>query len=488
MMELLLTISLVGVSNVFANDINDQLLQAAQSGNQIAVFSYLNENSIDVNARSVDSTTALHWAVYHNNEKLVKALIKAKADVSVKNDYGATPMAEAAEHGNATIIKMLIQAGADIESPNELGQTTLMTVARSNHIEAAKVLITNGANINARERWRGQTALMWACAQRQPEMVKLLIKMGADVNAQSNVEQWERKVTAEPRPQNRPDGGLTALLFASREGCALCIKELIKGGADINVSEPNRITPLLMAVLNGHFDAAKVLVDAGADVNRWDMWGRAPLYAAVDFKTIPSGGRPDRPSLDNTTPLELIELLLAKGANPNMQLKLFPPYRSLGADRGGDNMLTVGTTPLIRAAKAGDVESARVLLTHGALPNLRNSLGYTPLLAAAGLGSNTRDTRARLLVEKNNLAVAKVLIAAGADINVTDEGGRTPLHGAVERDWNAFVEFLVGSGADTDIKDKQGKTALQSFNVKTEANGETSAEANSETNTETRNL
>ncbi len=129
---------------------------------------------------------------------------------------------------------------------------------------------------------------------------------------------------------------------------------LVAGKADVNLTDPENITPLLMAILNARFDTAKVLIEAGADVNRWDSWGRAPLYSAIDYNTTPRGGRPDRPSSDVTLPLEIATLLLDRGANPNMQLKLFPPYRSLGQDRGGDSLLTVGTTPLLRAAKACD--------------------------------------------------------------------------------------------------------------------------------------
>src|SRR6185437_5662398 len=126
-----------------------------------------------------------------------------------------------------------------------------------------------------------------------------------------------------------PLGGLTPLLLAAREGCAACAQALVKGKAGINLADPDNITPLLMAILNGRFDAAAALIEAGADPNRWDTWGRAPLYSAVDYNTTPRGGRPDRPSSDRTTALEVEERLLTAGANPNMQLKLFPPYRSL---------------------------------------------------------------------------------------------------------------------------------------------------------------
>ncbi len=137
--------------------------------------------------------------------------------------------------------------------------------------------------MNAVESWRGQTALMWAAAQSNPDMVQLLLKSGAKPDVISAVRDWARKVTAEPRPQNRPPGGFTALLLAAREGCAACAQALIKGDADLNLTNPENITPLLEAILNARFDTAKVLIEAGADVNRWDVWGRAPLYSAIDY-------------------------------------------------------------------------------------------------------------------------------------------------------------------------------------------------------------
>ncbi len=435
------------------------LVEAAHGGDHDAAVAILEQHA-DANDRMADGTTALHWAVHSGDAALVRRLIKAGANVSTANDYGATPMSEAAERADANILGLLLAAGADVESPNAMGQTALMTVARTNHVAAAKLLLSHHADINAREQWRGQTALMWASAQSEPEMVKLLINHGAEPNAVSSIRAWERRVTAEPRPQNRPAGGLTALLLAAREGCAACAAQLVKGKADLNLGDPDNISPLLMATLNGRFDAAASLIKAGADPNKWDTWGRAPLYSAVDYNTTPRGGRPDRPSSDRTTALEVAGMLLQAGANPNMQLKLFPPYRSLGQDRGGDSMLTVGTTPLIRAAKAGDTAAVQLLLAHGAMPNLPNSLGITPLMAAAGIGSTTIDTRGRFRDEQLCINSAKLLLAAGADINAQRDNGQTAVHGAALWGWNTFVQFLHDNGADLRVADHDGMRAL----------------------------
>ena len=437
----------------------DTLLQAAEAGDSAAAAALLAAGA-DANATQPDGTTALHWAAYHDDVPLLRRLIQAGAKVNVSNDYGSTPLAEAAERADPQALEALLQAGADVESPNADGQTALMTVARTDVVAAARVLLVHGANVNATEHWRGQTALMWASAQGNPAMVQLLLEHGAAVNARESVRQWPRRVTAEPRPQNRPLGGLTALLFAARQGCAACAAALIKAHADLELADPEGITPLVMSILNAQFDTAAVLINAGANVNTWDMWGRAPLYSAVDYNTTPRGGRPDRPSSDRTTALEVIAMLLKRGANPDMQLKLFPPYRSLGQDRGGDSMLTVGTTPLIRAAKAGDSASIRLLLAAGAKPDLPNSLGITPLMAAAGIGSTTIDIRARFRNEQKCITSAKLLLAAGVDVNATNANGQTALHGAAQSGWNGFVQLLADHGATIRIKDRFGSTPL----------------------------
>jgi ankyrin repeat protein len=435
----------------------------------------------DVNQRSPDGTSALHWAVYHNDVELVEKLISAGANVKTANDYGATPMSEAAVIGNPKVLRALLGAGADVESANADGQTALMVIARTSNVEAAKLLLRKRANVNARETWRGQTPLMWAAAEGQPAMVKLLVEHGAEVDARSNVNQWERQVTAEPRMQARPSGGFTPLLYAARKGCTECARLLLKAGADKNLTDPDGVSAMLLATVNFNFDVAALLVTEGANVNKWDTWGRSALYAAVDMNTLPTGGRADRPSLDATTGIQLIRMLLEAGANPNLQLKLFPPYRSLRDDRGADNMLSVGTTPLVRASKAADIPTMRLLIQHGANVELPTATGITPLMAAAGNSSASLDTRGRYKTEAQAVEAVELLIASGANVNAKDRSGQTALHGAAGWGWNTLVKALVNHRVDLMAKDSQGRTAADIAKGSATSSGRAAARAYPET-------
>ena len=420
-----------------------------------------------------DGTTALHRAVYAGDVAAARKLIAGGADARAANLFGATPLMLAATAGNAEMIKLLLDAGAPANEANEEGQTPLMAVARTGNVEAAKLLLGRGAKVGASEHWGGQTALMWAAAQGQAQMIRLLLSRGAEVNARATVRDWQRRVTAEGRPKDMNRGGLTPLLFAAREGCVDCIQALLDGGADIDLPDPDGGTPLILAVLNRNWDAAKFLVEQGADVNLWDLSGQAPLYAAVDMNTLPVGRRVELPSMDHTTGTQLVQLLLEKGANPNAQLKLRPKYRNIPNDRYRDPMIVWGTTPLLRAAKAGDVPVLRLLLQHGALANLGNSIGVTPLMAAAGDGHINEPTRGRVRTEDDALECYDLLRAAGADVNARSTlsiadadlkiwmpGNRTALHAAASRGWDRLVKRLVADGAELDVLDSNGLSAI----------------------------
>ncbi|HTM04087.1 MAG TPA: ankyrin repeat domain-containing protein, partial [Vicinamibacterales bacterium] len=497
------------------------LLDAAERGDRAAALALIAKGA-NPNLAGADGTTPIMWAAANADADLVRALLKAGANVKATNQFGTSALTEAAIVGSAPVIDALLRAGADPNTKNPEGETALMAAARSGRIDAARVLVKAGADVNAKESFGGQSALMWASAQSQAEMVKLLVEAGADVNARGVVRQWERKVITEPRPKDLNKGGFTPLLYAAREGCVECVQQLIAGGANLDLEDPDRVTPLNMALLNLHFEAAAALINAGADVDKWDLFGRTPIYMAADVNTLPvkgNGAMAVIPSEDTITALDVAKLLLDKGANPNIQLKRRPPYRDVPQDRGGDTILAQGATPLLRAARAGDAPFVELLLKHGALVDLPSKEGVTPLMAAAGVEFGTRVTRGRNRTEDGVLKTLQLLVDAGANVNarsVTDARRRaidgaasaqdqyvvstrtgirgsqvpspfaspheTALHGAAQHGSNAVIQFLADHGADLQAKDANGRTALdiakgtgQSGRGQTEAFPETAA-------------
>ncbi len=449
-------IAAILAARVHAQDGSEQqVLELASAGETAAALELVGRNT-DVTQSQSDGTTALHWAIYYNDPALVERLIDRGADVTVRNEYGATPLSQAAIIGNTEVIDMLLDAGADADERGADDQTALMIIARTPNVDAAELLVDAGADVNAVEKWRSQTALMWASAQQQPAMVEFLIEHGADVDAQSQPNNWERQVTAEPRMKILPPGGMTPLLYATREGCTACVAALIEAGANLNKADPDGVTPLVMAGLNARWDSMKLLIEAGANLDKWDVYGRNPLYMVVDYNTLPHGGRADRLSSDLATPLEIAELILAKGGNVNLQLKLFPPYRALGPDRGADGLLRTGVTSLFRAARGGDIPMMELLLKHNALIELPSEEGITPLIVAAGYRQSAIDTRGRFRNEEQALAATRILLDAGADPNTTENNGQTAIFGAATQGWNSVVQLLAERGADLEHADVNG--------------------------------
>ena len=446
-------------------------------GNRTAAIKLIDAKA-DVKAASADGTTALHWAAHNGDADLVDRLLKAGANANAKNEFGSTPLIEAAQTGSTPVIDSLLKAGADANATYVDGETPLMIIARGTNVKAATLLLDHGAKVNAVEAQKQQSALMWAVAQSQAPMVKVLIARGADVNMRAYVNptatanysnstfmEWPSNVSVEPRAGPRAPGGMTPLLYAAREGCTECAKALIDAKANVDMPDPEGITPLIMSITNFHFDVAKALILGGANPDRWDLWGRGPLYSAVDMNTIPHGGRTDLPSVDDTTGLDIIKMLLDAGANPNLQLKLLPPYRSVGSDRGVDGLLTIGVTPLVRAAKGLDAPAIRLLVAHGANLTLTGARGVTAIMAAAGMGSVDADTRGWYTGEdtaQRSKDSIEALVNAGADVNSVAPNGQTPLHAAAFWGWNAAVQYLVDHGAKVDVKDRQGKTVVDS--------------------------
>ena len=482
---------------------NTVLLDAAESGDRPAAMRMIGDKAVDVNTAGPDGSTAVMYAAANGDLELVRALIKAGANVKLKNQFGTSALTEAAIIGSAPVVEALLKAGADPNFRTTDGETPLMAAARSGKVDAAKALLAAGAEINAKETWGGQSALMWAAAQSQADMVKFLASKDASLNDHGRVNQWERKVIQEPRPKDLNKGGFTALHYAAREGCAACVENLLAAGADPDSEDPDRMTPLLLALMNLHFDAAAVLVKGGADLDKWDLFGRSPVYMAADVSTLPTKGNGAVaviPSADKLSAADVARMLLERGADPNLQLKRRPPYRDVPQDRGGDTMLAQGATPLLRAARAGDDKFVALLLEYKALVDLPSKEGITPLMAAAGVDYGARVTRGRNRTDEGVLATMEILVKAGANVNarsvldrslaVANRGTgtkddsasariaqvfrrgsqmpsanavphQTALHGAAEHGYDKFIQFLVANGADLTAKDANGRTPLE---------------------------
>jgi uncharacterized protein len=453
------------------------LADRIEAGDRKAALELIQRNA-PVNNAQPDGTTPLHWAVYRVDEELVKTLLARGAKADVVNSFGSSPLAEATRVANVSLVGMLLDAGADAKRANEDGETPLMLAARTGAVKVAELLVGHGADVNARERFRDQTALMWAAAENRPEMVAFLISKGAAVNVRAKANDWPNQITSEPRVQYRPTGGLTPLLYAARGGCQGCIEALLKGGADVDLPNPDGMTPLMMAIDNSHYDVARYLLDHDANPHTWDWWGRTPLYVVVNMRSGPdSNPGPREPSS-----LDLVHALLNAGVNPNHQLNMLQPSRNGNSGRFKDDLLNTGATPLLRAAQTFDNEVVRALLDHGALVDLPNAMGVTPLMATTGIG--TRTTQSVLGpgppadVEARSIETMNILIKAGANVNaritdttsltariartstMTNREGQTALFFAAQTGRPAVVRFLLDHGADVNAMGDSGKALL----------------------------
>jgi ankyrin repeat protein len=329
-------------------------------------------------------------------------------------------------------------------------------------------------------------------------MVKLLLASGADLKPRALYTDWPSQITSEPRAQYRPVGGLTALLYAARDGCHDCVEALIAAGADVNVPTPEGVTALMLALDNDHNDVARLLLDRGAKPSLWDWWGRTALYIAVDRKeTLGAaggrggagggggrGGRAGTPvargdSRPAVSSMDIINALLAAGVDLNPQLNFHRPSRGGNSGRFIDPLLNTGCTPLLRATMGGDSEVVRALLNKGANPNI-NDMGLTPFLVAAGVGPGNRGGTG-LAAQTSaggpvNMELMELLLQHGADLNAQVTGtltysmhvsrapsaneGKTALHVAAETGKTDLVRYLLQKGAKTEITDADGHKAM----------------------------
>lgn len=437
---------------LFAAD--TRLVDAVRNHDSEAVRALLKEH-VDVNAPDPDGTTALHWAAHQNDLETAQLLLKAGADAKAVSRYGVTPLSEAATYGSAALVEALLKAGADVNTlTTERGETVLMTASRAGNAEAVKVLLEHGANANQKETFRGQTALMWAAAENHPEVVKLLVAHGADVKVRSDDRDTKPpKLMAGTPAAPISRGGLTALIFAARQGSIESTKALLDAGADVNEADVDGNTPLLIAILNNHDALAMMLIDRGADVNQVNKDGRSPIFAAVDAHDVDWSDRPLVKETDKVSSLDVIQALIDHKANVNAQLTAVSIIKKAAQDNA-DRTLGTGATAFMRAARSGDVEVMKLLLDHGADPKLQNKDGVNALIVAAGAGY----TDANRGTEAQALDAVKLCVSLGLDVNAETDKGETAMHGAARRGANTIIQYLADNGGKINAANKQGLT------------------------------
>jgi len=462
-----LVIGFVGTAAAASPDL--RLIDAVKRADRDEVRTLLKQR-VDVNAPQGDGATALHWAVHNDDLATLDLLLQAGARPNAADDTGATPLFLACTNRSAAAVEKLLAAGANPNAMLISGETALMTCARTGDAKAVAALLARHADVNAREPLRDQTALMWAASQKHPEAVAVLVAHGADVRARSRV--YTQTVTSEVTQRagrealnyTVPRGGSTPLLFAARVGDVESARILLDAGADVNDALPNGATALVEAAHSGHDALGVLLLEKGADPNAAAV-GYTALHAAVLLHG-----------------LTLVQALLAHGANPNLAMMKGTPVRRNSEDFELPATL-IGATPYLLAAKFLEVDIMRALAAGGADTRAPMKTGTTPLMAAAGLGASaTTDRRGLALIdggkpesEKQLLAAVTMALELGSDINAGDQAGDTALHGAAAMGYNSVVQLLVDRGADLNAKNTRGQTALTSIAARKGA-GRTQAE------------
>jgi uncharacterized protein len=510
---------------------------AAQAGDVAAVKALL-KSGADVSEAQGDGMTALHWAALNGDAELASILRYAGANWRATTRLGGyMPLHLAAQSGAEGVLAQLIEAGADLQVKTATGATALMLAAASGNSKAVSLLLERGADVHAQEGAHGQTALMFAAARDRAEVVRLLLARGAVPSATTKIIDLEALAAApgeeeaqQQGQQQRPpaagrtptpapaaaaadvagvtrpyryneligkQGGLTALLLAARQGARETAVALVEGGADVNqVSPADQTSPLLIATINGHFDLALELVARGADVNAAADNGVTPLYAALNVQWAPKAFYPQPRAYlqQKASYLQFMKSLLDHGADPNARVRRRVWYSTYNFDnlRLEEN----GASPFWRAAYAADIEAMRLLVAHGADPQIptvkpagrttrgvpgqltqtrdvsgRAPLpvggpGIPPLQAAAGWGYGDGFAgNAHRFAPSGMMAAVKYLVEElGADVNAEDYDGNTALHQAAARGDVEMILYLVAKGADPTRINRDGQSTADMAN------------------------
>lgn len=450
----------------FASAADLRVVNAAQKGDRDAVRALLKARP-DITAAQADGATALAWASYHDDLAMADLLIAAGAKVDAANEYGITPLWLACGNRSGPMVEKLLKARADANLAQWSGATPLMMCARTGNADAVRSLLARGAKVDAAEESQGQTALMWAASRSHPEVVQALVESGADVNASTK-------------------GGSTALMFAAQQGDIESARLLLAAEADINaVTNADATwvgdTPLLLAAASGHEAVAVLLLDKGADANAADEFGFTALHFSMMKSLVQvSGVRAGVPAVnfwstylyrDNMP--GLVKALLAHGANPNARITKYMGGNKLLSSRLNDpakfSVREVGATPFLLAAHGHDTRIMRMLFKAGADPKLGTEGDTTPLMMATGL-TRIRDFGALPYTPEQAgkvLEAVKLCMEMGADVNAANNVGLTALHGAAFGGLDEVVRVLVKGGANIDAKDAAGQTPLaKAMNIK----------------------
>ena len=477
--------------------------------------------------------TPLLLASQAGHAPVIEALIKAGADAKSATSQGATALMLASAAGRPEAIKVLLDAGADVHAKEPSRQeTALMFAAASNRLPAMKLLIAAGANVKA------ATKVVDLKAQTNPDEEEFLRAQQAQRGGGGRATAAPQ-VAATPaggsgasaqaagaapaagrggagrggRGAGGPDvagltrqfrfaelvsaqGGLAPLHFAVRQGFADAAALLLENGADVNQVTGDNTSPLLMAIINGHFDLAKKLLDRGADPRRASDNGVTPLYAVLNVQWAPKTLYPQPRAYTQQTlsHIDMLRALLDRGVDVNARLKQKVWYSGYNFDLSGVD--EIGATPFWRAAYASDVEAMRLLVAHGADPNIptikpagrprtgdagaregvtdvsdmpvvpTGGFGVPPLHAASGVGyGEGYAANSHRNAPSGWLPGIKYLVEElGADVNARDHEGNTALHHAAARGDNEVILYLVSKGADVKAVNRAGETTLDMAN------------------------
>ena len=437
----------------------------------------------DVNERRADGVTALLWAAHWDHLETVETLLAAGANPNAATDRGVTPLMRASENAGVAVAEALLAAGADPDAAQTSGLTALMIAADTGDRDMVRALLASGADVNAVTPSTGATALMWAVEAPHPAVAHILLESAADVSVSSKK-------------------GFTPLLLAARNGDVELARLLIAAGADVNEPGSDGTHALPLAIISGHDVFAMFLLEQGADP-RGTIDGVPAIHAAagdvttwlVDWyrehggrRAVDAGGR----GISGLSPerrLPLVAALLARGADPNARIDKSAVVLSyIGTTRYGVfEQNSVGTgdvrgaTPLWVAAKSSNggglqgeqgppsqyrydssADIIRALVAAGADPNLTTDDRTTPLMMAAGLGVRSHQPlMPRGRPSPPAEAAVRALVEAGAEVNASNNGEFTALHGATFRGLNEVIQYLVEQGADIDARDYRGRTAYR---------------------------